>query len=57
MVLAVVLLREQHEVTPWFYLGVAIIVGAVFLHPLLNRRKPVQHPEILGTAEARNIAD
>jgi hypothetical protein len=44
-------------VTPWFYLGVAIIVGAVFLHPLLNRRKPVQHPEILGTAEARNIAD
>ncbi len=42
---------------PWFYLGVAIIVGAVFLHPLLNRRKPVQHPEILGTAEARNIAD
>ena len=57
VVLAVVLLREQHEVTPWFYLGVAIIVGAVFLHPLLNRRKPVQHPEILGTAEARNIAD
>jgi drug/metabolite transporter (DMT)-like permease len=56
VVLAVVL-REQHEVTPWFYLGVAIIVGAVFLHPLLNRRKPVQHPEILGTAEARNIAD
>ena len=57
VLLAVVLLREQHEVTPWFYLGVAIIVGAVFLHPLLNRRKPVQHPEILGTAEARNIAD
>jgi drug/metabolite transporter (DMT)-like permease len=57
VLLAVLLLREQHEVTPWFYLGVAIIVGAVFLHPLLNRRKPLQHPEILGTAEARNDAE
>jgi hypothetical protein len=57
VLLAVLLLREQHEVTPWFYLGVAIIVGAVFLHPLLNRRKPLQHPEILGTAEARNVAE
>jgi len=57
IVLAVVLLNEQRELTPLFYAGVAIIVGAVFLHPLLNRRKPVQHPEILGTAEARNIAE
>ena len=57
ILLAVVLLNEQRELTPLFYAGVAIIVGAVFLHPLLNRRKPVQHPEILGTSEARNIAD
>jgi drug/metabolite transporter (DMT)-like permease len=57
ILLAMVLLSEQRELTPLFYAGVAIIVGAVFLHPLLNRRKPVQHPEILGTAEARNIAD
>lgn len=57
ILLAVVLLNEQRELTPLFYAGVAIIVGAVFLHPLLNRRKPVQHPEILGTAEARNIVD
>jgi len=26
---------------------VAVIVGAVFLHPLLNRRRPVQHPELI----------
>ncbi|MCW4472292.1 DMT family transporter [Xanthomonas sp. H13-6] len=57
IVLAMLLLSEQRELTPLFYLGVAIIIGAVFLHPLLNRRKPLQHPEILGTAEARNIAD
>jgi len=57
VLLAIVLLSEQHDVTPWFYLGVVIIVGAVFLDPLLNRRRPVQHPELLGTAEARNIVD
>lgn len=57
ILLAMVLLSEQRELTPLFYAGVAIIVGAVFLHPLLNRRKKVQHPEILGTAEARNIAE
>ncbi len=55
ILLAMVLLSEQRELTPLFYAGVAIIVGAVFLHPLLNRRRPVQHPEILATAEARNI--
>ena len=27
--------------------GVAVIVGAVFLHPLLNRRRPVQHPGLV----------
>lgn len=57
ILLAMVLLSEQRELTPLFYAGVAIIVGAVFLHPLLNRRRKVQHPEILGTAEARNIAE
>jgi len=57
VLLAIVLLGEQHEVSARFYLGVAIIVGAVFVHPLLNRRRPVQHPELLATAEARNVAD
>ena len=40
IVLAMLFLREQHELTPQFYLGVAIILGGVFLHPLLNRRRP-----------------
>ncbi|MFY0184462.1 DMT family transporter [Stenotrophomonas sp. PUT21] len=57
ILLAMVLLSEQRELTPLFYAGVAIIVGAVFLHPLLNRRRKVQHPELLATSEARNIAD
>ena len=55
--LAIVLLGEQRELTPLFYLGVAIILAAVFLHPLLNRSKPVEHPEILGTSEAKGIVE
>ena len=55
IVLAMVLLGEQRELTPLFYLGVAIILAAVFLHPLLNRNKPLQHAEILATSEAKGI--
>ena len=33
IVLAIVLLGEQRELSPSFYLGVAIVLGAVFLHP------------------------
>ncbi|MGH8052574.1 MAG: DMT family transporter [Stenotrophomonas sp.] len=40
IVLAALFLSEQHELTPQFYLGVAIILGGVFLHPLLNRLRP-----------------
>lgn len=60
IILAILLLGEQHELTPLFYLGVAIILTAVFLHPLLGRSKPrlpVQPPEVLGTAEAKNLLD
>ena len=32
IVLAIVLLREQRELTPGFYLGVALILAAVFAH-------------------------
>ncbi len=38
VMLAIVLLDEQRELGAAFYLGVAIIVGAVFVHPLLTRR-------------------
>lgn len=37
IVLAALLLGEQRELTPMFYLGVAIILTAVFVQPLLER--------------------
>ena len=39
IVLAIVLLGEQRELEPGFYLGVAIIMIVVFSHPLLVRRQ------------------
>ncbi|HYG06000.1 MAG TPA: DMT family transporter [Stenotrophomonas sp.] len=58
IVLAALLLGEQRELTPQFYLGVAIILGAVFAHPLLqHRRGRVQHADLLGTAENKAIVD
>jgi drug/metabolite transporter (DMT)-like permease len=57
IVLAIVLLNEQHELTPMFYLGVAIILSAVLLHPLLVRARRTAPAEMLGTAEAKQIAD
>lgn len=61
IVLAIVLLGEQRELTPLFYLGVGIILAAVFLHPLLGqrqaRKEEVHHPEVLGTSEAKNLID
>lgn len=57
IVLAILLLGEQRELTPQFYLGVAIILGVVFLHPLLNRSRRIKHPEVLGTSEAKNMLD
>ena len=57
IVLAIVLLGEQHELTPRFYLGVAIILAAVLAYPLLNRPRRLRHPEVLGTAEAKGVAE
>jgi drug/metabolite transporter (DMT)-like permease len=58
IVLAIVLLGEQRELHAWFYVGVAMILGAVFIHPLLHRnpREPAQ-PELLGTAENHGIVE
>lgn len=39
IVLAALLLGEQRELTPLFYLGVTIILAAVFLQPLLEQRR------------------
>ncbi|MET0289712.1 MAG: DMT family transporter [Pseudoxanthomonas sp.] len=54
--LAMLLFGEQRELTSQFYLGVAIILTAVFLQPLVGRRR-VQHPEVLGTSESHHIVD
>ncbi|MGY3040672.1 drug/metabolite transporter (DMT)-like permease [Rhodanobacter sp. TND4EL1] len=58
IILAIVLLGEQHELDHWFYAGVVVILAAVFVHPLLNRRQraPMQ-PELLGTTESHSIVD
>jgi drug/metabolite transporter (DMT)-like permease len=56
IILAILLLGEQHELDPLFYLGVALVLATVFAHPLISRRKPSLPPaEVLGTAETRNI--
>ena len=58
IVLAILLLDEQRELTRSFYLGVAVILLAVFAHPLMNRRKlQSPAPEILGTSESKSAAD
>jgi drug/metabolite transporter (DMT)-like permease len=40
IVLAIPLLGEQRQLGVAFYVGVAIILGGVFVHPLLQRQKP-----------------
>lgn len=58
IVLAILLLGEQHELDNWFYAGVAVILAAVFAHPWLSRQKrPASQPELLGTSESHNIVD
>ncbi|WP_119717621.1 DMT family transporter [Cognatilysobacter tabacisoli] len=60
IVLAIVLLNEQRELTPQFYAGVAIILVAVLVHPLLGQPRRDQsagHAELLGTSESKQIAD
>jgi drug/metabolite transporter (DMT)-like permease len=55
--LAAVLLGEQRELTALFYVAVAIILGSVFVHPFLSRRRRIEHPELLATAEAKQSVD
>jgi drug/metabolite transporter (DMT)-like permease len=56
ILLAIVLLGEQHQLDALFYLGGAIVLGTVLLHPLLAMRKPRKPPaEMLGTCEAKGI--
>ena len=55
IVLAILLLGEQHELTPAFYGGVAVILGVVLAYPLLVRPQRIDHPEVLATAEAKDM--
>lgn len=55
IVLAMLLLDEQRELAPRFYLGVAIVLLAVFAQPLLTRRRGEAHPESLATAEGKRV--
>jgi drug/metabolite transporter (DMT)-like permease len=58
IVLAIVLLDEQRELDRWFYIGVAVILAAVFVHPLLNRKqRTTEQPELLGTAESHGMVE
>ena len=57
IVLAMLLLAEQRELTPMFYGGVAIILAAVFAHPWLRPQRRIDHPEVLGTSEAKGVID
>lgn len=58
IVLAIPLLGEQHQLDGWFYLGVVVILGAVFAQPLLTRRvESVSSPEMLGAAESDGAQD
>jgi drug/metabolite transporter (DMT)-like permease len=55
IVLAIVLLGEQHEMTLAFYTGVAIILGVVLAYPMLVRPRRIEHVEVLATGEARDV--
>ena len=55
IVLAILLLGEQHELSLQFYAGVAIILGAVLVHPLLSKPGRIEHPEILAVSESKDL--
>ena len=55
--LAILLLGEQQELAPMFYVGVVIILAAVFVHPLLGKPRRIEHVEVLATAEAKNVVE
>ena len=57
IVLAALLLGEQHELSLQFYAGVVIILAAVFLDPLLSRRRPPQALQPPAPDAARRLVD
>ncbi|WP_049623197.1 DMT family transporter [Frateuria defendens] len=57
IVLAMLLLGEQRQLDLRFYLGVVVILAAVFAHPLLHRPRAATPAEWSGTPEGRQITD
>jgi len=57
IVLAIPLLGEQRQLGWPFYLGVAVILAAVFVHPWLSRRREPAQPELLGVSEGHGTAE
>ena len=57
IVLAIVLLSEQQELSLPFYLGVVVILAAVLVHPVLARPRRISHPEALAVGESRDVTD
>src|SRR5690606_5314359 len=55
IVLAMLLLGEQHDLDPGFYAGVVIILGAVVAYPLLVRPQRIEHVEVLATGESKDV--
>src|SRR5690606_26587885 len=57
IILAMLLLGEQHELSGQFYLGVAIVLAAVFVYPLLRRRPRPAHAEAMAAIEAPKVVE
>jgi drug/metabolite transporter (DMT)-like permease len=57
IVLAILLLGEQRELSLAFYGGVAIILGAVAAYPLLHRLRRIEHPDLLAASESKGMVD
>ncbi|MDG6347755.1 DMT family transporter [Luteimonas sp. 8-5] len=55
ILLAIILLGEQHDLTPAFYAGVAIILAVVLAYPMLVRPRRIEHVEVLATGESRDV--
>lgn len=53
VVLAIPLLGEQRQLDPGFYVGVAIIIAAVFAQPLLGGRTHAPQPELLVAEQSK----
>ncbi|EIT72208.1 MULTISPECIES: DMT family transporter [Hydrocarboniphaga] len=57
IVFAALIFNEQRELGPRFYLGVLVVLSAVFLHPLLARRPELIAPDAIASDTTDAVAD